>query len=90
MKLQSYTGTTNLPAYIDFKYSAWKNPFYDFTKLITSHKQCGCPWAILHYTHTAVRHDILKNDHYIVQLRFSWGRCCENWLLWWQICLWAD
>ena len=32
----SRPGSTNWPAYIDFKYSAWKNPVYDFTKLVTS------------------------------------------------------
>ena len=57
----SWSASTNWPAYIDFKYSAWKNEVFDFTKLITSQKQRGSSWAILHYTHTAVRHDIFKN-----------------------------
>jgi hypothetical protein len=46
----SSSGSTNWPAYIDFKYSAWRNPVYDFARLITSQKQSGSPSAILHYT----------------------------------------
>jgi hypothetical protein len=57
----SRPASTNWPAYIKFKHSAWKNPVFDCTKLITSQRQRGCPWAILHYTDTAVRHDIFKN-----------------------------
>jgi hypothetical protein len=46
----SRPGSTNWPACIDFKYSAWKNPVYDFRKLITPQKQSSFLWAILHYT----------------------------------------